>query len=289
MGNKVTLEKQKISVSGFRNWFGDGVALWWLGQAGFLLRYKNTTIIIDAYLSDALALKYKDQYYPHQRMMPPPIAPDQLSDIDFFICSHSHSDHMDPGLIPVIRDNNPNCRFIIPEAARGIGIERGIPPESLIGIDAGSETKLTGEVSVSNIPSAHETLTQDAEGHHSFLGFVFGFGGYTVYHPGDCLPYTGLDDWLRPFDIDLALMPVTGRKEELSQRGIAGNFNLSQARNLVVDHNIRYMIPHHYGMFDFNTVDRDELDKMIVKSGIPDRIFPAETEIMYQLAEGDAV
>ncbi len=69
MGYKVTLERQKISVSGYRNWFGDGVALWWLGQAGFLLRYKNTTIIIDAYLSDALALKYKGQDYPHQRMI----------------------------------------------------------------------------------------------------------------------------------------------------------------------------------------------------------------------------
>jgi hypothetical protein len=49
------------------------------------------------------------------------------------------------------------------------------------------------------------------------------------------------------------------------------------------------MIPHHYGMFDFNTVNRDELDKMIVDSGIQDRIFPAETDIMYLLAEGVAV
>jgi L-ascorbate metabolism protein UlaG (beta-lactamase superfamily) len=289
MGDKVTLERQKVSVSGYRNWFGDGVALWWLGQAGFLLRYKNTTIVIDAYLSDALALKYKGQVFPHQRMMPPPITPDQLTDIDYFICSHSHSDHMDPGLIPVIRENNPDCRFIIPEAARGIGIDRGIPPESLVGIDAGGEMVLTDEVGMSFIPSAHETLIQDEEGHHSFLGFVFRFGRFTVYHPGDSLPYSGLDDWLNPHDIDLALMPVNGRKEELSQRGIAGNFNLSQARDLVVDHDIRYMIPHHYGMFDFNTVNRDELDKMTVNSGIQDRIFPAETDIMYLLAEGVAV
>jgi L-ascorbate metabolism protein UlaG (beta-lactamase superfamily) len=218
-------------------------------------------------------------------MMSPPINMDELTGIDCFISSHSHSDHMDPGLIPVVRDRNPRCRFIMPAAARKTGIERGVPSGSFLGVDAGEKVVLTGDAGLSFIPSAHEALVQDEAGHHNFLGVVFRFGGLNIYHPGDCLPYPGLDDWLNPFDISLALMPVNGRKEELSQRGIAGNFDFHQALSLVEGHGMRYMIPHHYGMFDFNTVDRASLDGMIGESEARERIFPAETGTMYHLAE----
>lgn len=285
MGDLTSLLQNDVPISEYREWPGDGVAIWWLGQAGFLLRFRHTTIVIDAYLSDVLAVKYKGQVYPHQRMMPPPIAMDQLTGIDYFFSSHSHSDHMDPGLIPILRDNNPGCRFVIPEAARKTGMERGMPAESMVGVDAGAEMKLTGDISVSFIPSAHESLVQDEGGHHSFLGFIFQFDGICIYHPGDSLPYSGLDDWLNTQIIDLALMPVNGRKEELSHRGIAGNFDFAQAWELVNRHDIRYMIPHHYGMFDFNTLERGELNRLISGSGDSERIFPAETGIMYNLTE----
>ena len=46
------------------------VALWWLGQAGFAVRVGSHTFLIDPYLSDSLAKKYKGQQFTHQRMMP---------------------------------------------------------------------------------------------------------------------------------------------------------------------------------------------------------------------------
>jgi L-ascorbate metabolism protein UlaG (beta-lactamase superfamily) len=286
VSRKPNLLRRDVPISGYSEWSGEGLALWWLGQAGFLLRFRNMTIVIDAYLSDTLAMKYKGQVYPHRRMMQPPIAMDDLTGIDYCMSSHSHSDHMDPGLIPVLRDNNPGCRFIVPEAARKIGLERGVPAGSLIGVDAGGEMSLGDGITVSFIPSAHETLSQDSNGHHFFLGFVFRFDGLSLYHPGDCLPYPGLDDRLEPYDIDLALMPVNGRKEELSRRGIPGNFDFVQARDLVNRHDIRYMIPHHYGMFNFNTLARDKLERMISESAAAECIFPAETGIMFHLTEG---
>lgn len=284
-GNTTSLCPQDVLISDYREWSGDGVAIWWLGQAGFLLRSQDITIIIDAYLSDVLAQKYKGQVYPHHRMMPPPIAMDQLTGIDYYFISHSHSDHMDPGLIPILRDNNPGCRFVIPEATRTTGVERGIPAESMVGVNAGAEMKLTSDISVSFVPSAHEFLIQDENGNHSFLGFVFQFDQLSLYHPGDCVPYPGLDDWLKPHYIDLALMPVNGRKEEMGRRRIPGNFDFTQAWDLVNRHDVRYMIPHHYGMFDFNTLERGALDKLISDTGDSERIFPAETSVMYHLRE----
>lgn len=286
MGKDSSLHRLAHPVTGYREWVGAGVALWWLGQAGFLIRHGSTNIVIDAYMSDVLALKYKGQVYPHVRMMPPPIPMEDLTGIDFFICSHSHSDHMDPGLIPVIRDGNPSCRFLVPEAARTVGVDRGIPEEMLIGLDAGSDIALTEGIGLRVIPSAHESQMQDGNGHHAYLGFIFRFGKLCLYHPGDCLPYPGYDDWLSPHRIDLALMPVNGREEELSRHGIAGNFSFTEASGLMREHNMRFMISHHYGMFDFNSVDRDELERGILDSGVPDRIFPAETGILYHLTEG---
>ncbi len=279
------LQLSDYPVTGFRNWSGSGVAVWWLGQAGFILRYGNTNIVIDAYLSDFLAVKYRGQEFSHKRMMPPPISMQEMTGIDFFICSHSHSDHMDPGLIPVIRDISPDCRFIIPEAVRTTGLERGMPGDRILGIDAGEDLSLGDGISLKAIPSAHEELKQDSLEHHYSLGFILGFGNLSVYHSGDCLPYPGYDTWLKSQRIDLALMPVNGRRDELSRRGIAGNFSFTQACTVVLEHDIPFMIPHHYGMFDFNTVDRAVLDAEIKESDLPDRIFPGETDILYNLCE----
>ena len=58
-------------------------------------------------------------------------------DIDFFISSHGHTDHLDPGLIQVLHENCPDCFFIIPEAVRDMAIERGVPIGKFIGMDAG--------------------------------------------------------------------------------------------------------------------------------------------------------
>lgn len=37
---------------------GDAVSVWWLGQAGFCLRWRGLRIAVDPYLSDSLARKY---------------------------------------------------------------------------------------------------------------------------------------------------------------------------------------------------------------------------------------
>ncbi len=51
-----------------------GIRLFWLGQAGFVLEAHEKRIVIDPYLSDSLAEKYKGTPRPHIRMMPPPVS-----------------------------------------------------------------------------------------------------------------------------------------------------------------------------------------------------------------------
>jgi len=112
------------------------IFLWWLGQAGFAFQYSSILFLIDPYLSDSLAKKYKNKELPHRRMMAAPILPDEVSNLDFVLCSHKHSDHMDPETLPVLAENNKNCRFILPEAHRKYALTLGLPEDRIIGMNA---------------------------------------------------------------------------------------------------------------------------------------------------------
>ena len=260
------------------------LSFWWLGQAGFLFQYHGRTILIDAYLSDALALKYRGKRFPHTRMMPPPILPGELLGIDAVICSHSHSDHMDPGLLSVIAAHNPACLFIVPASAEQIALERGVPPSRFIGMDAGTKISLDEGITITAIPAAHEQVQVDEQGRQRYLGFILQFDEIAVYHSGDCIPFAGLDTLLDQFTLTLALLPVNGRDPALTLEGIAGNFTLEEALQVMVNHDITYMIPHHFGMFDFNTVDPDVLRAAITEAGFKDCVLPAELGIQYRIS-----
>ncbi len=231
---------------------------WWLGQAGFLFEACGLRMLIDPYLSDYLAKKYAGKKYSHIRMSPPPIQPEALFDIDFVLATHGHTDHLDPGSIPVIARNNPACRFIVPESCRATALERGVPPESLVMVNAGDRIPLGGGAVLSAIPAAHEQLEKDAAGHYLHLGFVFDFAGLVAWHSGDCCPYPGLEDTLAGFRVDVAFLPVNGRDAERTGNGIIGNFKLDESVDLVLAVPMALGLGHHFGLFDFNTIDPEE-------------------------------
>lgn len=232
------------------------IALWWLGQAGFLLRHDDLRLAIDPYLSDSLAEKYRGAEFPHHRMMAPPAAAGALAKLDFVFCTHAHTDHMDPGTLPGIAQASPRCRFVVPAAERAKAVERGVPPDRLIPVAAGDVVILSGNFSAAVVPAAHEERRRDGEGRDFFLGYKFqAAGGRTVYHSGDCVPFDGLADWLGVSSIDAALLPVNGRDERRRANGIPGNFHLSEAIALCRRAAIPLLLGHHFGMFDFNTIE----------------------------------
>jgi L-ascorbate metabolism protein UlaG (beta-lactamase superfamily) len=230
------------------------MVLWWLGQAGFALRAGRCRLLIDPYLSDSLAGKYAGTEFPHQRMMPPPILADQLPPLDAVLCSHAHSDHMDPGTLPVVAARHPACRFIVPAAEAAVALQRSVPADRMTPVNAGDTVEVVG-VEVQVVPAAHEHIKVNAKGEHHHLGFILRYAGVVVYHSGDTLPFDGLADLLRSRGVDVALLPVNGRDEHRTSRGVVGNMTLEEAIELCLNAGIGAMIPHHFGMFEFNTID----------------------------------
>lgn len=235
---------------------GEGAALAWLGQAGFLIRQGGLTIVIDAYLSDSLADKYRGTLFPHQRMMPAPVEAGALTGVDWLLCTHGHTDHMDPGTIPALLVANPNAKVLAPRAEKTRALDRGVPEDRLVLIDAGESVDLGGVIATAT-PAAHEDLRRAADG-YLFLGYVLTGGGITLWHSGDTVPFPGLAEWLMPFRVDLALLPVNGRDAVRAANGVPGNLTLEEAVALADEIGARALIGHHFGLFDFNTLDPDE-------------------------------
>jgi L-ascorbate metabolism protein UlaG (beta-lactamase superfamily) len=239
-------------------------SLFWLGQAGFALRGQGLRMLIDPYLSDSLEKKYAGTDKPHPRMMPAPFQPENLQSLDGVLCSHRHTDHMDPETLTCLAKVNPQCRFVVPASERTAAIEMGLAEDRLVPVDAGQEIELATDVTLTVVPAAHETRDLDDQGRHRFLGFILQCGEFTFYHSGDTIPFPGLEESLSGKEIDLALLPVNGRG-----KGVAGNFTFSEAMTLCHNVGIPQLVPHHFDMFTFNTVDRAELAAQMVKEVSP--------------------
>jgi L-ascorbate metabolism protein UlaG (beta-lactamase superfamily) len=260
------------------------VTIRWLGQAGFLIKTDSTAILIDPYLSDSLAIKYRGKEFPHIRMMPTPVKPDELRGIDWVLCSHAHSDHMDPGSLPAIAAGNPKCRFVVPAAEVATAISRGVPQERTVPVNAKDIKDLGKDVKVEVIKSAHESVQTDANGNHKFLGFILRLNDIAIYHSGDCVPFPGLDSLVSKAHIDLALLPVNGRDDYRTSRGILGNFTFQEAVELCTKAHIPALLAHHVGMFEFNTLDRAKLKQLVAKAPKEVRILEPEVDVVYAVS-----
>jgi len=233
----------------------DGFRLWWLGQSGFLLQWQRLHILLDPYLSDSLTRKYAQTDKPHTRMTELVVDPAELSFVDVITSSHNHTDHLDSDTVVPILARNPKVKLVIPEANRSFVADRlTIDPAVPIGLDDGQTIELSG-IQFSGVASAHETVERDDQGRARYLGYVLRFGNWNLYHSGDTLRYDGMAERLRPFAVDLALLPINGRSPE---RRVAGNLSGSEAAQLAHDIGAKLVIPCHFEMFEFNTAPPGE-------------------------------
>jgi L-ascorbate metabolism protein UlaG (beta-lactamase superfamily) len=244
--------------------------LWWLGQSGYLLQWKGKRVLIDPYLSDSLTRKYADTDKPHTRMSERVIDPGLLKNILIVSSSHNHTDHLDAEtLIPVI-SNNPGISLIIPEANRAFVAERiKCKKEFPVGLNDGRSVTV-GDFTFHGIPAKHNEIDRDENGNCRYMGYVIAFGKHKIYHSGDTLWFEGMENLLRPFLVDVAILPVNGNEPS---RKVAGNLDCREAAELGKAIGAGVVIPCHYDMFSFNTADVNEFAKEAVRTGQDYRIL----------------
>jgi L-ascorbate metabolism protein UlaG (beta-lactamase superfamily) len=226
--------------------------LYWLGQSGILVQWHKQHLLMDPYLSDSLTKKYANTEKPHIRLVDRVIQPESMGFVLGVTSSHNHTDHLDAETILPILAANPDLEVIVPEANISFAAARlQLPPDRLTKIDANGLPVKLGPFSIFAIPAAHENLETDETGHHKFLSYIVEAGGRWIFHSGDACLYPGLEDKLRAWKIDVAILPINGRDPK---RGVPGNFTGEEAAWLGKEIGARLVIPCHYEMFEFNSV-----------------------------------
>src|SRR5205823_2640269 len=89
--------------------------LWWLGQSGFLVRWREQFLLLDPYLSDSLTKKYAQTDKPHVRMTERVVAPEKVNFLNVITSSHNHTDHLDAETLIPLLEHNPTAALVIPE------------------------------------------------------------------------------------------------------------------------------------------------------------------------------
>ncbi|MCP9769613.1 MBL fold metallo-hydrolase [Lacihabitans sp. LS3-19] len=264
-------QKGRALIEDIKNFeSSEGFKVWWLGQSGFLLKFKGETILFDPYLSDSLSVKYQNTDKPHVRMSELVIGPIFLENINIVTSSHNHTDHLDADTLNPIFENNSDIKFIIPEANRAFVVDRlKCAVDYPIGMDDGKNIKI-GNFEIIGLPAAHNSLDKDVSGQCKFMSFVVKFGDFVVYHSGDTLWYDGLEERLKSFNLDLAFLPINGNRPE---RKVAGNLSFQEAAELGKIAQIKCVVPHHYHLFEFNTEDPKNFENACKKIGTPHKIL----------------
>ena len=228
------------------------LALFYLGQEGYLIKYKKTFILIDPYLSDYVDQNCCTDTVKWVRNYPAPIEAKELDFIDYVLCTHTHYDHTDPATLKILADVNPNATFIVPNFAVDLVASYGISHSNIIG--AINDVPINcNDCSVIPIPSAHEELHKDENGNYMELGYKIICDEISLYHGGDCCLYDGLSDYLK--NIDIMMVPINGRSYYKLRDDIIGNMTIEEAVILSKECNADLLIPMHYDLYDINCVN----------------------------------
>src|SRR6476620_3891171 len=77
--------------------------LWWLGHSGFVLKYRDSILYIDPFLSTD-----------RPRLTARPLQPQEIHHAGLVLATHSHCSHLDPGTIHSILAASPRAKLVLP-------------------------------------------------------------------------------------------------------------------------------------------------------------------------------
>lgn len=205
------------------------IGLFWLGQAGFVLKSPDGTVIfIDAYLSHSVERLFGSQW---KRLMPPPMDAADV-DCDWFISTHEHDDHLDKDSIPAI-SRNPRVHFAGPRECLTFYRSTGIAEERCVELSPGKQMSMGGFICTA-VFADHGDQAPDA------VGLLIETAGICLYHTGDTA--------LKPAQMRKAI----SKKPQVILpciNGAYGNLNAETAAELVRLCAAQLVIPTHFWMF----------------------------------------
>lgn len=231
----------------------DQVGIFYLGQVGFLIKFREKYVLIDGYLSDYVDRNCCSKLVQWVRRYPAPITGEELDFVDYVFCTHAHYDHADPDTLSAIARVNRKARFAVPQAIVPVIERYGIAADRIQGVCTNKKYVLDDEIVFTAIPSAHEELHPDGKDGYEEVGYRFVFGDVSLYHSGDCCMYDGLSE--RIMETDILMLPINGRDYYRNRGDIIGCFDSVEALTLAKETRCKLLIPTHFDLYDVNAVN----------------------------------
>ena len=194
----------------------------YLGQSGYILKTKNSEIIIDPYLSDSV-----NRVAGRPRLLPIPTDPKDIS-CDAVICTHEHLDHLDPDTVSKIK---PDQLFITTN--KGKEKLHELEKNNVMAISEGDSVRI-GDFEITAVFADH---TVEA------FGLIVKADGKVLYFSGDTLYSEKLFD-IAKYRPDITFICINGR---------LGNMNVNEALSVAKNIGAKLNAPNHYDMFASNS------------------------------------
>lgn len=233
------------------------VMLWWLGQAGFILKTpKGVITALDPYLSNSCKKIGEENSFRMDRQVPAPIAPKDLAGLGLYLITHSHQDHLDPETIEPYLRAGGTAKFLAPAEAWQRLHYIGVPADQTELVWPNKSINF-GDLTIRPtfaIPFMGDDLT-----HVGYLFFIK--GGPTLYFTGDTAYHDLLVDAVTPHKPDVLVAVINGAFR---------NMGPAEAALLAKRLNVKTVIPCHHDLFLDNCQPPQMLHTNLKLQGIGD-------------------
>ena len=173
-----------------------GIAVWWVGHNGWLIKSDDILIGTD------LPLESK------AREIPSPISAEDLAgELDISFVTHEHSDHFERETSRILLENG-DCTFVMPTSCLEAAIKEIHIPENRIRIAEPRKEFDVGEVHIEAVRAIHGNKNYAVyyEANLQDCGYVIFVGGKRLLQMGDSVL---LEDQLFLKDIDVLFFSPT--------------------------------------------------------------------------------
>ncbi|MBI5833591.1 MAG: MBL fold metallo-hydrolase [Armatimonadetes bacterium] len=219
------------------------VAVWWLGHGGYLLKYGQTVVAVDPYLSDCLAGKQLGA-----RQTAAVVSPAELTCLNLVLVTQRGADHCDPEAVPALLKASPEALLVLPSGLGDMAAdELGIADERFVPIRAGEFFEQGGIT----VHALGDTTVDEPKR----LQYVLTTEAGSIYLPGDVQPLPGQAEAVAPYAPALAFMPISGRGAALQALGLPGSMTPIEAARLADEIGVQVVVPQHYDMFELHRAD----------------------------------
>jgi L-ascorbate 6-phosphate lactonase len=237
------------------------ITLWWLGQAGFLIRSPAGKVLaLDPYLSNSCKAIGDQHGFDMDRQVPPPMVASDLAGIDAYLLTHSHQDHLDPETLASYRGAGGRGPYFAPAEAGEKLQALGVPSGEITLVWPNKEIAL-GDLRIRAtfaIPLAGDDLT-----HVGYLVFVK--DGPTVYFTGDTAFEELLAIAVEPHKPDVLVTVINGAFRNLGP---------AEAAILARKLGVKVVIPCHHDMFPDNCLPPQLLRTNLKLQGLGETYQP---------------